>query len=250
MAIAPTLVPAAQLPTGAAVRTLLWAGPQSNNIGASSTYVTPNTQTPHFARWYEQKQGRPGIWERNGAMWGDQFSVQAVYQGSEQQADIDLTAAGKKPIFGSIARSGTGIDYFINGGPGQAQFQAWIAEALSCMGSRVFDNVIMIGGENDANSLATSLTFQAGLTSFFAQNIRPVCPGSRAYIALLNVNYAGPDATWRTNVRNAQTAFVAADGNAELLNCDAFGYVSPHYTFAGYNSIGSLIATRVLIYQP
>ncbi len=247
--IAPTLIPPCQLPTGSSVRKVIWIANQSNNVGASPVFVTPNTDTPHLYYTYEQNESRPGIFQRNGAMFGNQASLQVKYKGSQQKTDIDLKAAGKKPIFGTIARSGTFIEYFINGGLGQATFQQKISQLVNQAGSADW-NVVQIGGESDANTLLTSVNYTTNLTSLFDQNIDPYMPGARAYIVLLNVNYSGPDATWRTNVRACQTAFVGGRANSELLNWDAFGYASPHYDNTGYDQGGANIAARVLAYQP
>ena len=256
----PTFVPAMTLPTGATVRKVITLG-QSNALGESPTYIQ-NQNVPCYVRALDEKFGRTGVWERLGSVTRDQAvppslitlsSTLAKKRGALTQASLDLVAGGKSPIMASICRAGTGISYWGAGQPGETAFNLYAGEIVAAAGDTNW-HVVIIWGESDANASATSAAWQTNLTAF-ATLVRTKFTAARIYVVQLNAAYANgatppDDVNWPAAVRTGNTNFVAGDGNAELLNWDAFGYATPHYTDAGYISGGSNISARVLVNQP
>lgn len=246
--MSPTKIPSCPLPAAGALRRLvLWCG-QSNAVGAQQTFLRQAQNIPHYYRSQTLHEGVSGYWDRLGVQFGDQFYPQAKFMGSQEQTGLDLTAAGKTPIFATSAKSGTSVTEFINGSAVNIKHNQVLADLVSQVGATGW-NVPILWGEADALTLALSTAWQANLTTFVA-NLRTYLTNARIYLLQLNTNYVGNDVTWNGNVRTGNTNFVAGDSNAELLNWDAFSYATPHYLYAGYNSGGSNIATRVLAYQP
>lgn len=252
----PTFVPAVTLPTGAAVRKVITLG-QSNALGESPTYIQ-NQTVPCYIRALDEKFGRAGVWERLGSVTRDQAvppslitlsSTLAKKRGALTQAALDLVTGGKSPVMASICRAGTAISYWGPGQPGETAFNLYAGEIVASAGATNW-HVIIIWGESDANGAGTAAAWQANLTAFVAV-VRAKFTSARIYVVNLNINYDdGAAGVNRTTVRAGNVAFVAGDGNAELLNWDAFGYATPHYTDAGYISGGSNISARVLVNQP
>lgn len=240
---APTKIPSCALPTGLGVCKVLVTG-QSNAVGAQQAFLRQNQNVPHYFRAMTLHDGVTGYWDRNGAMFGDQFYPQAKYKGVQEQLGLDLTAAGKKPILATIAKSGTSITEFLNGSSTDLAFQQYASELVAMVGATGW-HVPILWGEADALTLALSTAWQANLTAFVAK-LRTYFPGARIYLLMLNSSYVGNDPTWNQNVRNGNLAFVAGDSNAEIVYANGFGFADPHYNNAGYDALGSLFASRIL----
>jgi hypothetical protein len=245
----PSFVPSIVIPTGATVRKIMGGPSQSNTVGTGDPYTSQNlTDVPLYQYTGAEYLPTAGSVRRLGSMFRNQIAASSPQKkfGVYTQAAIDLKAAGKAPVVANFGQGGMPLSTWLSGA-GQTAYLAWADEVIAIYGASGM-HVFLANGENEANSLATSLTHQADLTSTAAM-IRTKFPDSRIYQLQLNVNYS-TTAAWRDNVRAGIIAFVAGDGNAEMLDGDAFGYASPHYTTTGYNSIGSLFATRVLVNQP
>lgn len=255
MSCQPSLKPYVDLPVGAGVRKVGTRG-QSNAIGIDSVFIA-NQNVPLFMRAIGEHVGTTSKFERLGSMFRE-VSARSVIssvkkQGFLTQASLDLVAAGKSPICATIARGSTSITEFLPGGTCYADDLAYSADLAATAGASDW-HWFICWGEADGSSAALSAAYQTNLTAYAAQ-VRGFFPGSRFYVLQLNAAFANgasapDDVNWPAAIRAANVAFVAGDGNAELIDPAGWGFSVQHYTKAGYISGGSAFAARVLVNQP
>lgn len=223
---------------------------QSNAVG-QGTRIDPEVNIPFYPRYLDEYVGYgPGIFQHLGAVTRD-IPVTAgnlaalgnivTKRGIMPGVGAALFAGGKNPIEATIARSGTAISYFATGQPGQIAWDTYADELVTAVGSSNW-NIIVVWGESDAQATGTGNAWQTNLTAWVA-HMRVKLPGARVYVVQLHsaITAAGAPA-----VRTGNTAFVAGDGNAELLDPETCTMVNPHYTDAGYDCLAAIAGARVL----
>jgi hypothetical protein len=247
----PLGAPSCPIPTaGNIVKVLFWGQSNAHGQGDGITYSANLSATPYYCRALDEHLREAGYFQRMGGWCRNQAVPTALVgalgslqkkRGAAVQMATDLLAGARVPIVASIARSGTPIADFGPGQYGETAFDTYATELTNQLGATGW-HIVTLHGESDAGTAPLSAAYQAALTSWHA-HMRTKFTGARIYACQLNTAFTG---SFTATVQAAITAVVGGDGNAELQNCDAFGYASPHYTDAGYNSIGSLLSTRII----
>ncbi len=169
-----------------------------------------------------------------------------VRHGLQIQVVKDLVAAGKNPVSATAAHNATGIANWV---PTSAVdwpvFRDNLAPTINRVSQAIKRHVVLIHGETDGGGSGSAGTYAANMTLLAAQ-MRAVIGTCRFYVVGINTNQVS--VTFRATIRAQQLSFVSTDIDAEFIDTDAVTCTNdPHYVSAEYDTLGSMVATRILL---
>lgn len=105
--------------------------------------------------------------------------------------------------------------------------------------------IVTIHGETDAQSATPAANYQASM-EYVLSRVRSTAGSANTHVIVVQLHNGG-GMTYKTEVRDAQVAWVAAQGsNATLIDPSAIsGHDGTHYTQDGAQALGILISNAV-----
>lgn len=233
---------------------------QSNGNGQGIQALPNVSATPHLVRSADETLDPVNFYRKMGTYTRTQavdtgtalsLGNTPLKHGLQTQADIDLRAAGKSPLFVTVARSGTDTSYWLSGAGGRTLFTNTMNEVLALgISPNNWHVMIAIGESNILDGRIGS--WQGDVTDFITY-MRTILPNARVGILLASPFSGVGTSTDRTNLIAAQNATVGAVSNSIAYDASAGGageQAPPHYTSAGYNRCGSIWAADALANLP
>jgi len=181
-----------------------------------------------------------GALSSNGEKWGPEAEFGRQWRRARPSTSLWII----KHATGGSALA----DAWASGGADRVIFDAEVAQGLASLnGLGLTPNVVALlwmQGESDSQDITQANAYEANLTAWLS-HVRTV--SDAPLMAALIGRIANQSAwTYRTTVRAAQSAVVAADSRSALIDTDGYGNDGVHYDIAGNIALGADMHSALL----